>query len=100
VAGEVCPVAYTDLFELARLCLRQASVARTPAAANELRRMAKEYQDRADALLKDQRPEAADRALSRFAPEAPSSPAQQQQQPQGEQGGDEAQPSPSTPKRS
>jgi hypothetical protein len=37
-------VAYSDLIKLGRLCLPQANAARTPAAANELRRMAKEYQ--------------------------------------------------------
>jgi hypothetical protein len=66
-------MAYNDLIELARLCLRQASAARTPAAANELRRMAREYQARADGMLKEQRPETADRAIGRPAPEAPSS---------------------------
>jgi hypothetical protein len=35
---------------LARLCLRQAGTARTPAAADELRRLAKEYEDRAASL--------------------------------------------------
>jgi hypothetical protein len=35
---------------LARLCLRQASTARTPAAADELRRLAKEYEERAASL--------------------------------------------------
>jgi hypothetical protein len=89
-----------DLTELARLCLRQSNVARTPLAANELRRMAKEYQERADALLKEQRPDVADVALGRPVPEAPSNPAQQQQQPQVKQGGDDAKSSPSTTKRS
>ena len=43
--------AYQDLIALAELCLRQANAARTPAGANELRRMAKEYEDRAAALM-------------------------------------------------
>jgi hypothetical protein len=59
---------------LARLCLRQASTARTPAAADELKRLAKEYEDRAAVLLG---PETA--AAN---PEAPLPVAQQQQQPQ------------------
>jgi hypothetical protein len=92
-------MAYNDLIELARLCLRQASAARTPAAANELRRMAQEYQARADAMLKEQRPEIVDGALGRPAPETPSSAVQQQQQPQVEKGSDETKSSPSTPKR-
>jgi hypothetical protein len=100
VAADLCPVTYSDLIELARLCLLRATVARTPAAANELRWMAKEYQDRADALLKEQRPGTADGALGRPAPEAPSRTAQQQQQPQVEQGRDDAQSGPWTPKRS
>jgi hypothetical protein len=74
-------VAYNDLIELARLCLRQANAARTPAAANELRRMAEEYQARADALLR-RGPDIADGALGASAPERPSSTVQQQQQPQ------------------
>ena len=90
-------MAYIDLMELARLCLRQASAARTPAAANELQRMAKEYQARADALLEGHGSEVADVALGRPVPDAPSSTVQQQQQPQVEQGGDEAE---SSPKRS
>jgi hypothetical protein len=89
-------VAYNDLIELSRLCLRQASAARTPAVANELRRMAQEYQARADAMLKEQRPETANGALGRPAPEA----VQQQQQPHVEKGSDEAKSSPSKPKRS
>ncbi len=42
--------AYSDLIALARLCLRQASAARTHAAADELQRLAKEYEDRAVSL--------------------------------------------------
>jgi hypothetical protein len=93
-------VVYSDLRELARLCLLQANAARTPAAANELRRMAKEYQARADAMLKEQRPDPADGGSVVPPPEAPSSPAQQQQQPQVEQGSDESKSSPVVPKRS
>jgi hypothetical protein len=42
--------AYSDLMALARLCLRQASTARTLATADELRRLAKEYEERAASL--------------------------------------------------
>jgi hypothetical protein len=41
---------YSDLMAPARLCLRQANTARTPAAADELRRLAKEYEGRAASL--------------------------------------------------
>jgi hypothetical protein len=91
-------VAYNDLTELARLCSRQASAARTPAAANELRRMAKEYQARAAALKRDELPESAEAAPGPPAPEAPSNTVQQQQQPQDGCGSD-AQSSHSTLKR-
>jgi hypothetical protein len=90
-------VAYNDLIELARLCLRQASAARTPAAANELRRMAKEYQARGDALMEGHLPNIQAGAIGSYTPEAPSSTVQQQQQPQ--EGPGDAQSSLSTPKR-
>jgi hypothetical protein len=66
--------AYRDLMALARLCLRQASTARTPAAADELKRLAKEYEDRAAVLLEPETPASH--------PQAPLTVAQQQQQPQ------------------
>jgi hypothetical protein len=66
--------AYSDLMALARLCLRQASTARTPAAADELRRLAKEYEERA-ASLGEGAPLPANA-------QAHSPVAQQQQQPQ------------------
>ena len=66
--------AYRDLMALARLCLRQASTARTAVAADELRRLAKEYEDRAAVLLGPETPAPS--------PEAASPVAQQQQQPQ------------------
>jgi hypothetical protein len=59
---------------LARLCLRQASTARTLATADELRRLAKEYEERA-ASLGEGAPLPANAR-------APSPVAQQQQQPQ------------------
>jgi hypothetical protein len=68
--------AYRDLMALARLCLRQAGTARTPAAADELRRLAKEYEDRAAVLLGPETPAPS--------PQAPSPVVQQQQQPQSE----------------
>jgi hypothetical protein len=66
--------AYSDLMALARLCLRQASTARTPAAADELRRLAKEYEERAASL--GEGPPLPSNA------QAHSPVAQQQQQPQ------------------
>jgi hypothetical protein len=92
-------VSYNDLIELARLCLRQASAARTPALASELRRMAKEYQARAAALTGGQLPDIGERAPFPSISEAPSNAVQQQQQPQDGSGSDDAQSSPSTPKR-
>ncbi len=59
---------------LARLCLRQASTARTPAAADELKRLAKEYEDRAAVFVGLDTPAAT--------PQAPRPAVQQQQQPQ------------------
>jgi hypothetical protein len=73
--GKVC-VSYDDLLELARLCLRGASLARTPAAASELRRLAEEYQARAADLSEGLRGTGQDSAAGAAAP------VQQQQQPQ------------------
>ena len=39
-----------DWGELARMCLRQAHVSQTREAADELRRMAREYEDKAARL--------------------------------------------------
>jgi hypothetical protein len=58
--------------------------------------MAKEYQARADSLLKEQQRDAADGALSFPAPNVPSSTVQQQQPP----GSANTQFSPFTPRRS
>jgi hypothetical protein len=41
---------YDDLVELARICLRQARQTANPAVADELRRMAADYQRRAAGL--------------------------------------------------
>lgn len=90
---------YEDLIELARLCLLRASAARTPAAANSLRRMAEEYQARAAALKGEEPPDnIAEGALGPSVPEAPSSVMQQQQQPHGGSVSADPQSSPSTPK--
>jgi hypothetical protein len=61
--------------ELALLCLRQASLAQTPAAASELHRMAEEYHARAAALRVHG---AVESGLAANA----GAPVQQQQQPQ------------------
>jgi hypothetical protein len=68
--------AYSDLMALARLCLRQAITAHTPAAAEELRRLAKGYEDRAASLGEG----------TSLPPNAqpPSHGIQQQQQPQAD----------------
>jgi hypothetical protein len=75
LAREVVVSAYNDLMALARLCLRQASTARTSVAADELQRLATEYQDRAAAIKEGP-------SLPSNAPAA-SPVAQQQQQSQG-----------------
>jgi hypothetical protein len=67
--------AYSDLMALARLCLAQARRARTPAAAQALQKLAKEYEDRAVALQEEGASLPSD-------PQAPSHVVQQQQQPQ------------------
>jgi hypothetical protein len=92
-------VSYNDLIELARLCLRQASAARTPAVASELRRMAEEYEARAAALMGGQLPDIEERAPSPSTSGAPSNAVQQQQQPQDGSDSADAQPSPAAPKR-
>ncbi len=38
---------FADLVELARVCMRQARIARSPEVADILRQMAEEYQDKA-----------------------------------------------------
>jgi hypothetical protein len=92
----MCPVSYNDLTELARLCLRQANTARTPAVANELRRMAEDYQARAAALMGA---DIGERAPLPSTFEAPSNAVQQQQQPQDGSDSADAQFSPTAPKR-
>jgi hypothetical protein len=41
---------YSDLIELARICQRQADLTDIPAVAEELRRMAEDYRQRAATL--------------------------------------------------
>jgi hypothetical protein len=73
-------VSYDDLIELARLCLKQAASTSNAVAAAELRRMAGEYQARAQALADEPRmPDIA--AAFRSSPQG-AQPSQQQQQPQ------------------
>jgi hypothetical protein len=67
---------YNDLIALARLCLRHASTARTTAAAEELQRLAKEYEDRAASL--------GEGASLPSNAQPPSHGVQQQQQPQAD----------------
>jgi len=38
---------FADLVQLARICMRQARIARSPEVADALRQMAEEYQDKA-----------------------------------------------------
>jgi hypothetical protein len=63
---------------LSRLCLRQASTARTAVAADELKRLAKEYEDRAAVFVGPEIPAST--------PQAPRPGVQQQQQPQDHPG--------------
>lgn len=62
-----------ELLELARLCLRQASFARTPAAAAELQRMAEDYFTRASELAPDCSPRTPGRRRADAAPPRSSS---------------------------
>jgi hypothetical protein len=41
---------FADLVQLARICMRQARIARCPEVADTLRQMAEEYQDKAVTL--------------------------------------------------
>jgi hypothetical protein len=43
---------FADLVQLARICMRQAQIARTPEVADTFRQMAEEYQEK-DANLSD-----------------------------------------------
>jgi hypothetical protein len=73
-------MSHDDLIELARLCLKQAASTNNATVAAELRRMASEYQARAQALA-DQPPTFDIGAAFQSPPQA-AQPSQQQQQPQ------------------
>jgi hypothetical protein len=79
--ANLAAVTFDDLIELARLCLKRAVATSNPIAAVQLRRMADDYQARADALDEARTPD--------MVPIPESSPpaAQPQQQPQPEVGG-------------
>jgi hypothetical protein len=76
-------VSYDDLVELARLCLKQAASTSNATAAAELRRMAGEYQARAEALAE--------------APHMPNIAAAFASSPQGAQPSQQQQPQPDAP---
>lgn len=48
---------FADLVQLARICIRQARIARTPEVADALRQMAEEYQEKAANLNDGQAPD-------------------------------------------
>jgi hypothetical protein len=73
-------MSYDDLIELARLCLKQAASTSNATAAAELRRMASEYQARAQALADE--PHMPDIAAAFESSPQGAQPSQQQQQPQ------------------
>jgi hypothetical protein len=81
-------VSYEDLVALAQLCARQAKTATTQAAADELMRMAREYQRRAGEFAGGASSELEDNQTGRHSPspsrsgESAQHVAQQQQQPQ------------------
>jgi hypothetical protein len=54
---------YNDLVELARICLRQARQTASPAVADELRQMARDYQRRAAVLNGEAAPDTAEDEL-------------------------------------
>jgi hypothetical protein len=84
------PVSYDDLIELARLCLRQADATSNPTAAAGLRRMASEYQARAEALAEARTPDMV--PIPESSPPA-AQPLQQQPQPESPGGSEGKKPS-------
>jgi hypothetical protein len=48
---------FADLVELARICMRQARISRTPEVAYAFRQMAEEYQEKAANLNDGEAPE-------------------------------------------
>jgi hypothetical protein len=73
-------MSYDDLIELARLCLKQAASTSNATAAAELRRLAGEYQARAQALADE--PHMPDIAAAFKSSPQGAQPSLQQQQPQ------------------
>jgi hypothetical protein len=73
-------VSYNDLIELARLCIKQAASTSNATAAAELRRMASEYEARAQALADE--PHMPNIAAAFESSPQRAQPSQQQQQPQ------------------
>jgi hypothetical protein len=59
---------FADLVELARICMRQARVARSPEVADILRQMAEEYQEKATNLNDCEAPDILDEERSGAAP--------------------------------
>jgi hypothetical protein len=74
---EFCDMLYTDLVDLARL--KRARLAESPAAADRLMRLAKEYQGRAAELVGGQLPD-----IGEGLPLGPREQGQDQEQPQDE----------------
>jgi hypothetical protein len=85
-------MSYDDLIEVVRLCLKQAASTSNATAAAELRRMASEYQARAQASLADE-PRTPDIAAAFESSPRGVQPSLQQQQPQPEGGGEDEVPS-------
>jgi hypothetical protein len=54
---------FADLVQLARICLRQARIARTPEVADAFRQMAEEYQEKAANLDDGEAPDIDERFL-------------------------------------
>jgi hypothetical protein len=54
---------FADLVQLARICLRQARISRTPEVAHAFRQMAEEYQKKAANLIDGEAPDMDERLL-------------------------------------
>ena len=61
---------FADLVELARICMRQARVARSPEVADVLRQMAEEYQEKATSLDDGEAPDVNEHILDEEQSEA------------------------------
>jgi hypothetical protein len=61
---------FADLVQLARICMRQARIARCPEVADTLRQMAEEYQDKAVTLGGGAAPDIDERLLEKERREA------------------------------